>query len=156
MIKKHTSPAVLSENIQSLLSHSDWYLWNKTAPADLARISGLLAAYVLGDADDCEFTYMSDAGEFQDSLSNLLDQLELEIRCRAMSSCATPGQKVAAALLFFRNCYNGGEFMELTYLEQLRGEYAAADFLAVMIPLMLGLEKKYNSFLESYQPPGGE
>lgn len=156
MIDDFTSPAVLTQSIQSLLSRSDWYLWKRIVPADLTRISGLLAAYVLGDTDDCEFTYMSDAGEFQDSLSNLLDQLELEIRCRAMSSCATPRQKVAAALLFFRNCYNGGEFMELTYLEQLRGEFSSADFLAVMIPLMLGLEKKYNSFLESYQPPGCE
>jgi hypothetical protein len=46
--------------------------------------------------------------------------------------------------------------MELTNLEPLRGEYAAADFLGAMIPLMLVLEKKYNSFIESYQMPGDE
>ena len=156
MIEEFTALEVLSRNIEHLLRRSDWYLWNKVAPADLERISGLLAAYVLGDADDCEFSYMSDDGVFQDSLSNLIDKVGLEIRCAAMSQRVSQGQKVAAALLFFRKCYDSSDFMELTYLEQLKGEYAAADFLGAMIPLMLVLEKKYNSFIESYQMPGDE
>ena len=150
MSAEFLNPTELSKNIARLLFCSDWYLWGKISPPDVELIAQFLADYVTGE-EDREFSYMAEDGENQDSVSNFISYYELNIRCIAMQSCMGKGEKLAAALIYFRYCYDHNEFMELTQLELVLSlteeERDSGAFLKELVNTLLALEQKYNKEL---------
>ena len=136
----------LTEGIAWLLLRSDWYMMYAVPQQDVSATAGLVAEYVLG-ADDCEFSYAAEGRSNQDSLSNFISEQELELRCRAAQPDAPEIAKFAAALLYFRFCYDHNEFMELSSIAQLAptvpgDDYAPTQFLRWLCPIFISLEQR--------------
>jgi hypothetical protein len=105
-----------------------------------------MAEYAMG-ADDREFSYAAEGRANSDSLSDLLSRMEQELRCDAMRTDAPVSAKVAAALLYFRYCYDHNEFMELSSIAQLAptvpgDDYAPTQFLRWLCPIFISLEQR--------------
>ncbi|MBR1981941.1 MAG: hypothetical protein IKA23_04240 [Akkermansia sp.] len=143
----------LAEGIAWLLMRSDWYLLYTIPKPDVMAIADLFAEYILG-AEDREFTYAAEGCCNQDGLTNFLTQNELVLRCIAARPDAPENAKFAAALTYFRYCYDLNAFMELRCLAELSPSVAddasaPAKFIQQLCPLFITLEQRYNDAMES-------
>lgn len=146
---------LLSKATAGLLKRTDWYLWESVSPQDAEAVAEHLAEYVLGGEDD-EFCYTGDGREQRDSPSHFLSCHELDIRCPAMSYPMPPDLRKAAALLYFRYCFDHNEFMELS--QQLRlatlpeqSEQERNALLLEWLTAMYTLEQVYTAGLYSHK-----
>lgn len=138
----------MKDGVAWLLFRSDWYLLHAIPKQDVILTAEFVTEYALG-ADDREFSYAAEGGANSDSLSDFLCRMELELRCMAMCPQAPENAKIAAALLYFRYCYDHNEFMELRSLAQLAPSLPGEDsapttFLQRLCPILIGLEQRYN------------
>lgn len=143
----------LTAGIAWLLLRSDWYMLYAIPHQDVSATAALVAEYVLG-ADDCEFSYAAEGCSNQDSLSNFISEHELDLRCRAALPDAPEHAKFAAALVYFRYCYDHNEFMELRYLAELASSgaddtTASTTFIQQLCPTFIYLEQCYNETMKS-------
>lgn len=143
----------LAEGIAWLLLRSDWCMLYAIPQQEVSATAALVAEYVLG-ADDCEFSYAAEGYSNQDSLSNLISEHELDLRCRAALPDAPEHAKFAAALVYFRYCYDHNEFMELRYLAELApvgadDDAAPTAFIQQLCPTFIYLEQCYNESMKS-------
>lgn len=139
----------MAESIAWLLFRSDWYKMYAIPEQDVITTAARVAVYALG-ADDGEFSYAAEGRANQDYLSDFLSREELELRCMAMCSSASLKEKIAAAILYFRYCYDHNEFVELRSLAQLAPsaeDEAPELFLQQLCPIFLALEKRYQESL---------
>lgn len=138
------------KDIEFLLFRSDWFIWRKASPQDVETIAKLLMEYIKG-GEDKDFSYITEDGAFkEDSISNFLSENELELRCIAMGDCMMRGVRFAAALMYFRYCYDHNAYMEFTQLELvlLRTDEKDSDaYLMMIINIMAALEREYNKEL---------
>lgn len=138
----------MSDGVAWLLFRSDWYLLYAIPKQDVISTAELVAEYALG-ADDREFSYAAEGCSNSDSLSDFLCRMELELRCLAMLPHAPQNAKIAAALMYFRYCYDHNEFMELRSLAQLAPSSpgtnsAPTQFLQLLCPILIALEQRYD------------
>ena len=143
----------LTEGIAWLLMRSDWHGWYAIPEQEISVIAGLVAEYVQG-ADDRDICYTAEGCANQDRLSNFLSEQELDLRCTAGRPEAPEHAKYAAALMYFRYCYDNNEFMELRYLAELAPSLAddataPAKFIQQLCPVFITLEQRYNDAMES-------
>lgn len=143
----------LAEGIAWLLSCSDWHLWYAVPKQEIIAIAGLVAEYVLG-AEDRDIFYTAEGCSNQNSLSNFISEQELELRCRAAQPDAPELAKFAAALIYFRYCYDHNEFWELRHLAELAPPgandiTASVTFMQQLCPTLFALEQRYNEAMES-------
>lgn len=145
MIDEHE----LAESIAWLLFRSDWYKMYAIPEQDVITTAARVAGYALG-ADDGEFSYAAEGRANRDYLSDFLSREELELRCMAMCPSASLKEKIAAAILYFRYCYDHNEFVELRSLAQLAPsaeDESVELFLQQLCPIFLALEKRYQESL---------
>lgn len=138
----------MSDGVAWLLFRSDWYLLYAIPKQDVISTAELVAEYALG-ADDREFSYAAEGCSNSDTLSDFLCRMELKLRCLAMLPHAPQNAKIAAALLYFRYCYDHNEFMELRSLAQLApsspgANSAPTQFLQFLCPILIALEQRYD------------
>ena len=143
----------LAEGIAWLLSGSDWHLWYAIPEQEITTVADLVAEYILG-ADDRDISYSAEGSSNQNTLSNFISEHELDLRSSAARPDAPEHAKLAAALLYFRYCYDNNEFMELRYLAELASPAADAstapvDFIQQLCPVFISLEQRYNDDMES-------
>ena len=133
------------KDIVCLLLRSAWFLFEKASPKDVEKIAKLLMVYIKGGEDE-NFSYMTRYGfPTVDYPSNFINCNELNLRRTAMGEHMMRGARFAAALIYFRYCYDHQKYIELTQLELIlmRPEEKDSDAYFKAIIVMRELEREY-------------
>lgn len=135
----HESASMYIPGLGALRMMLHWASWGKEYE--------LVKALDIQLPDHRRYTLHNENFQSLNQLGIRLSRMEQELRCDAMRTDAPVSAKVAAALLYFRYCYDHNEFMELSSIAQLAptvpgDDDAPTQFLRWLCPIFISLEQR--------------